>query len=131
MEPFLREPSTRVLLQLMDETERLRFAPFVRAVETAKKAYALGADQQLEACRTWLHEQPWLNVSSSRLAEDLLAAMRPNEQSPAEQALTALGPEPLPETGPTGDVILNMGSIQRHRRIRTALDRLKELEGQQ
>ena len=38
----------------------------------------------------------------------------------AEQGIKALGPEPLPETGPTGDTILNKGSIDRHHRICTA-----------
>jgi hypothetical protein len=58
--------------------------------------------------------------------ESLLAARRPKPQSLKEQALDALGPEPLPETGPTGDTILNKGSIERHRTIRRALEQLDD-----
>lgn len=43
-----------------------------------------------------------------------------------EDALNALGPEPLPETGPTKDTILNKGAIERHRLIRRALEALDD-----
>jgi hypothetical protein len=60
------------------------------------------------------------------LALELRVARRPKPPSVKEQALAALGPEPLPETGPTGDTILNKGSIERHRTIRRALEQLDD-----
>ena len=49
---------------------------------------------------------------------------QPEPPSLKEEALAALGPEPLPETGPTGDTILNKGKIECHRIIRRALEQL-------
>jgi hypothetical protein len=79
------------------------------------------ADQELEKCREWvsIHHGPGQ-------AERLRAARRPKPPSLKEQALEALGPEPLPETGPTGDTILNKGSIEHHRTIRRALEALPD-----
>jgi len=75
------------------------------------------ADQELEACVAWLDgfdREGWA-------AEQLRDARRPKPPSLKEEALAALGPEPLPETGPMGDTILNKGKIERHRTIRRAL----------
>jgi hypothetical protein len=83
-----------------------------------------GADQELEACCEWLHEE--LKLTLLTLDVGLRDARRPNPPSLKEQALDALGPEPLPETGPTGDTILNMSSIERHRTIRRALEQLDD-----
>jgi hypothetical protein len=80
-----------------------------------------GADQELEACLDFVqYEADW------DTAERLRAARRPKPPSLKEQALKALGSEPLPETGPTGDTILNKGSIECHRCIRRALEQLDD-----
>ena len=50
----------------------------------------------------------------------------PKPLSLKEEAFAALGPEPLPETGPTGDTILNKGKIERHRTIHRALEQLDD-----
>jgi hypothetical protein len=52
--------------------------------------------------------------------------VNPKPPSLKEQALEALGPEPMPETGPTGDTILNVGAIERHRFLRRALEALDD-----
>jgi hypothetical protein len=52
------------------------------------------------------------------------ALTEPKPPSLKEQALAALGPEPRPETGPTGDTILNHGAIERHRLVRRAIEAL-------
>jgi hypothetical protein len=84
-------------------------------------AYAAGADQELEACCEWLEQEGYLDACHS-----LGAARRPKPPSLKEQALEALGPEPLPETGPTRDTILNVGTIERHRIVRRALEALDD-----
>jgi hypothetical protein len=86
------------------------------------RAAQWGADQELEACCKWLRE----SVCEGGWSQHLRAARRPKPPSLKEQALDALGPEPLPETGPTGDAILNKGSIERHRCIRRALEQLDD-----
>ena len=87
------------------------------------------ADQELEAVVHWLVAGiygPSIAGHTPCLVADLRAARRPKPPSLKEQALDALGPEPLPETGPTGDAILNIGSIERHRTIRLALEALND-----
>ena len=85
------------------------------------RAAQWGADQEREASLEWLEQEGYLDACHS-----LGATRRP--KSPRlrlkEQALEALGPEPLPETGPTGDTILNVGTIERHRIVRRALEAL-------
>jgi len=81
-----------------------------------------GADTELEACCEWLGP---LGIKGG---DALRATRRPKPLSQAEQALDALGPEPLPEPGPTGDTLLNAGAIEQHRLVCRALERLKELE---
>jgi len=80
-----------------------------------------GADQELEACCEWAKQ---FNYDDECYEDKLRNARRPKPPSLKEQALAALGPEPLPETGPTGDTILNKGSIERHSIIRRALEAL-------
>jgi len=80
------------------------------------------ADQELEACCGALD-----GINPGKYwSQRLRASRRPKPPSLKEQALDALGPEPLPETGPTGDTILNKGSIERHRTIRLALEALND-----
>jgi len=86
----------------------------------ATRAAQWGADQELEACCDVLRQKGVPAWSLLRLHR------RPKPPSLKEQALEALGPEPLPETGPTGDTILNKGSIERHRHIRLALEALPD-----
>lgn len=89
----------------------------------ATQAARWGDEQRLEACIAWLHyNYPSVNCAAFR------AAMRPKPPSLAEQALEALGPVPLPETGGTDDCFLNAGAINRYHTIRAALERLQELE---
>ena len=84
-------------------------------------AYRAGADQELEACCAWVDYH-----CSKDASLDLSADRRPKPPSLKEQALEALGPEPLPETGPTRDTILNVGTIERHRIVRRALEALDD-----
>jgi hypothetical protein len=91
------------------------------------KAARWGADQELEACCKWMLNAPYgmnLNTNSSQLR----AARRPKPPTLKEQALAALGPEPLPKPGPTGDTILNAGAIERHRLVRRALEALPDVK---
>ncbi len=83
------------------------------------KAAQWGADQELEACLANIH-----TMYGKGEADWLRSMRRPKPPTLKEQALEALGPEPLPETGPTGDTILNKGSIEHHRTIRRALEAL-------
>ena len=76
------------------------------------------ANQELEACCNWLGPLGIKGGNNLRLAR------RPKPPSLKGQALDALGPEPRPETGPTGDTILNHGVIKRHRLVRRALEAL-------
>ncbi len=81
------------------------------------------------AFRAWWQESyglppgPHAVMTHVAWGEHLLAT-RPKAPSLKEQALEALGPDPLPETGPTKDTILNMSSIERHRTIRRAIEAL-------
>jgi len=100
--------------------QQLYGMPQMYAIEEAFRAGAQwGADRELDACCEWLMTNRQVLAASA-----LGAARRPKPPSLKEQALDALGPEPLPETGPTGDTILNRGSIERHRTIRRALEAL-------
>jgi hypothetical protein len=103
----------------------IRDAGVTRELWLINHAYAAGADQELEACKQYMHDQDWFMSPTLRMAE-LHNARRPKPPSLKEQALKALGPEPLPETGPTGDAILNIGSIECHRTIRRALEALDD-----
>ena len=78
------------------------------------------ANQELESCCNWLGPLGIKGGNNLRLAR------RPAPKPPSlkGQALDALGPEPRPETGPTGDTILNHGVIKRHRLVRRALEAL-------
>jgi hypothetical protein len=99
----------------------IRDAGVTRELWLISQAYAAGADQELEACCEWLAK-----YRKPILAADLRFVRRSKPQRLKEEALKALGPEPLPETGPTGDTILNKGSIERHRLIRRALEALPD-----
>jgi len=79
----------------------------------ATQAARWGADQELEACCEWLQD-PDLNVDTYKLR----AARRPKPLSLAEEALDALNEIEDKMLGPTIEENL----------IRTALERLKELE---
>ena len=94
--------------------------PFL--VHIAKQAAQWGADQELESCVAWLDGYEREGWAAHQLRND----RRPKPPSLKEQALKALGPEPLPETGPTGDTILNGGSIAYHRLIRRALESIND-----
>ena len=80
-----------------------------------------GADQELEACLLRVGDGRRENLSQ---VIALRNARRPKPPSLKEQALEALGPEPMPEPGPTGNTILNVGVIERHRLVRRALEAL-------
>jgi len=92
----------------------------------ATQAARWGADQELEACCEWFQEfyktESWVDLD----LRTFRAARRPKPPSLKKQALWALGPEPLPETGPTGDTILNAKAIERHRLVRRALEQLDD-----
>jgi hypothetical protein len=73
----------------------------------------------LTRCAAW---EPW----EPEAIQELRDLRRPKPPSLKQQALEALGPEPMPETGPTGDTILNVGAIERHRFLRRALEQLPD-----
>jgi hypothetical protein len=88
-------------------------------MKLASRLIQYGADQELAACCDWLAK-----YRKPILAADLKYVRRPKPPSLKAQALEALGPEPLPKTGPTGNTILNAGTIERHRLVRNALEAL-------
>jgi hypothetical protein len=92
----------------------------------ATQAARWGADQELEACCEYLTRcaawEPW----EPEDIQEMRDLRRPKPPSLKQQALEALGPEPMPETGPTGDTILNVGAIERHRFLRRALEQLPD-----
>ena len=108
------------LVQQWASTKDYYIAPWWVLNDVAASAAQWGADQELEACCDVLRQKGVPAWSLLRLHR------RPKPPSLKEQALEALGPEPLPETGPTGDTILNKGSIERHRHIRLALEALPD-----
>ena len=91
-------------------------------IYVATRAAQWGADQELEACCEWF-VRDWTDVET---ADALRAARRPKPKSLKEEAITALGPEPLPETDLTEDTILNKERIERHRIVRRALEQLDD-----
>jgi hypothetical protein len=119
--------------------ERPRINGYFIQPYIATQAAQWGADQELDACCIELTEKiitnsfyegdkthsSWRELASI-VVRKLRAARRPKPPNLKEQALKALGPEPLPGTGPTGDTILNKGSIERHRCIRRALESLND-----
>lgn len=93
----------------------------VYELHIARQAAQWGADQELDECCEALTDKCF-NGQATLLRE----WRRPKPPSLKEQALEALGPEPRPETGPTGDTILNCGAIERHRLVRRALEALDD-----
>jgi hypothetical protein len=95
-------------------------------------AYQAGADAELNACCAWIESLRGLGglMTSVKfrctISDTLRAARRPKPLSLKEQALQALGSEPLAETFLSGDGFLNAGAIERHRIIRRALEALSE-----
>jgi hypothetical protein len=122
-------PSPELVTSLRNSAPHgIRDAGVTRELWLINQAYAAGADQELEACCEWLGGSGCAGTGFT-----LRAARRPKPLSLKERvlylkerALEALGPEPLPETGPTGDTILNKGSIERHRTICRALGALND-----
>ena len=94
-----------------------RFPPYGYSEYIATQAARWGADQELEACCEWL------SVPCPSYGRELRAARRPKPPSLAEQALTVLEQTMvllMPVTGPE--------KIKQFEAIRTALERLQELE---
>ena len=92
--------------------------PLEDAVQgVATRAARWGADQELEACCAWLQD-PDLNVDTYKLR----AARRPKPPSLAEQALEAL------KAQIDTSFKISSEAQERANTIRTALERLKELE---
>jgi hypothetical protein len=94
------------------------------SVYIATKAAQWGADQELEACAEWFQEFYKTESWVTRDLKHFRAARRPKPPSLKEQAVKALGPEPLPVTAPMGDTILNKNIIERHRLLHRALEAL-------
>ena len=92
-------------------------------MKTATKLAQKIADQELEACCEYLTRCAAWEPEDIQEMRDL---RRPKPPSLKQQALEALGPEPMPETGPTRDTILNVGAIERHRFLRRALEQLPD-----
>jgi hypothetical protein len=98
-------------------------------VYIATKAAQWGADQELEACckvicNSATNFSATAHLEAQRRSDELRAARRPKPPSLKEQAVEALGPEPLPVTAPMGDTILNKNIIERHRLLHRALEAL-------
>jgi hypothetical protein len=127
-------PPPELVQQWQDEWNAFALgARYPGATDTASyvaiRAAQWGADTELEACCEWIvdgkdHE---LSAAYSRtVSTNLRNARRPKPPSLKEQALEALGPEPLPKTGPRGNIILNAETIERHRLVRKALEQLDD-----
>jgi len=86
-------------------------------VSVATQAARWGADQELEACISWIQERP-----CTWTAEQLRAARRPEPKGLAEEALTAFYRQ-------TGGALTPESQVDAET-IRRALERLQELEGQ-
>jgi hypothetical protein len=93
-----------------------------RLQEITIQAARWGADQQLKHCADWLDGFEAEGWAALQMCSDL----RPKPTSLKEQALKALGPEPLPESNPTGEAYLNRSAIERHSIIRRALEALDD-----
>ena len=84
-----------IVLPLHIEIELIDEAPVAgRSRWLIQRAAQLGADQELDACCEWLKAKEWIHPEFS---DELRAARRPKPPSLKQQALDALGPEPLPE----------------------------------
>ena len=91
------------------------------AAHVARRAYAAGADAELEACVEWFDRRiPGYEM----VADQIRAARRPKPPSLANEALRALGsPAKIGEAR-----VIERGE---HNAIRRALERLAELEAAQ
>jgi hypothetical protein len=111
-------PSIELVKQWSDRWHSAKDNDFDVVLFVAIEAARWGADQELEACCEYLTRcaawEPW----EPEDIQEMRDLRRPKPPSLKQQALEALGPEPMPETGPTGDTILNVGAIERHRFLR-------------
>ena len=119
-------PSIELVKQWSDRWHSAKDNDFDVVLFVAIEAARWGADQELEACCEYLTRcaawEPW----EPEDIQEMRDLRRPKPPSLKQQALEALGPEPMPETGPTGDTILNVGAIERHRFLRRALEQLSD-----
>jgi hypothetical protein len=119
-------PSIELVKQWSDRWHSAKDNDFDVVLFVAIEAARWGADQELEACCEYLTRcaawEPW----EPEDIQEMRDLRRPKPPSLKQQALEALGPEPMPETGPTGDTILNVGAIERHRFLRRALEQLPD-----
>ena len=84
-EHLITPPEATVLSLRNSAPQGIRDAGVTRELWLINRAYAAGADQELEACCKWLY-----SLCLIRGADELRAARRPKPPSLKEQALTAL-----------------------------------------
>ena len=83
--------------KLIDEAPRFRDSGAARERWLIQRAAQLGADQELKASTEWVSQWCGRWPDGTRPEDALRAARRPKPPNLKQQALDALGPEPLPE----------------------------------
>ena len=87
----------------------------------ATQAAQWGSDQELEACKQYMHDQDWFMSPTLRMAQ-LHNARRPKPPTLKEQALEALKSAP----SPSFPNLMRMLTPDQHDLIRRALEALPE-----
>ena len=108
-EHLITPPEATVLSLRNSAPQGIRDAGVTRELWLINRAYAAGADQELEACCKWLY-----SLCLIRGADELRAARRPKPPSLKKQALEAL------------DRMDQLPTAEDQRTIRRALEALPE-----
>ena len=103
------------LVQQWSDIKPMEDAVVQNWVKIAIQAARWGAEQELEACKQYMHDQDWFMSPTLRMSQ-LHNARRPKPLSLKEQALAAL------TQYMTGETILTKDSVDTIRRALEALD---------
>jgi hypothetical protein len=83
-------PSPELVTSLRNSAPHgIRDAGVTRELWLINHAYAAGADQELEACKQYMHDQDWFMSPTLRMSQ-LHNGRRPKPPSLKEQALASL-----------------------------------------
>ena len=94
------------------------------AAMVADKAAQWGADQELEACKQYMHDQDWFMSPTLRMAQ-LHNARRPKPPSLKKQAIAALSEMSI-ESCLINDIDVNAAVCAKYNTIRRALEALDD-----